>query len=195
MEKLARTIRWNSGRGSSPCDIPSAWGVHLGDYFSAAWKITCKITPAYRYFERFSCATKHQNTMGTSYDEFSDGVGVAFANPRFLGLAEVYEVQVPSSPSTSSPSFGTNRRGHQIGSSPGQRRLLDASTSEIFRPADQILRTSSGRRRVVVSAGAEQLGPGRNQGSTYDVPSARLTLHSTKLCTKFKIVRKKFFCY
>ncbi len=27
----------------------------------------------------------------------------------------------------------------------------------------------------------------------YTVPSARLTLHSTKLCTKFKIFRKKIF--
>ncbi len=45
-----------------------------------------------------------------------------------------------------------------------------------------ILADLNNRRGVVVSLGFRQ---------NFKVPSARLTLHSTKLCTKFKIFRKK----
>jgi hypothetical protein len=34
---------------------------------------------------------------------------------------------------------------------------------------------------------------GSFQGEATEIPSARLTLHSTKLCTNFKIFRKKLF--
>ncbi len=42
-----------------------------------------------------------------------------------------------------------------------------------------------GRSRFLMGCGCEE----------HQLPSPRLTLHSTKLCTKFRIFRKKYFCY